>query len=156
MRTCLSAATATPPHRSADGKGPHFWLPFVSNWTGGNSGYVRPAYGDGSFAWYQLPEIKPPEGCKKQQLCNAFKDMVRMRMAWRMTREAAVIAACSHSRLAALSRAGGLPHQVDAAVRLQLPPLQAAVALPDSPQLLATLPATKPGRADLPQRTGLP
>lgn len=99
---CVSAAAAwLGVACSADGKGPHFWLPYVSNWTGGNSGYVRPAYGDGSFSWYTLPEIKPPEGCKKQQLCNAFKDMVRA--AWRAGDQDLLlcarhtVAACTHA-----------------------------------------------------------
>eukprot|EP00879_Flechtneria_rotunda_P031604 GHRR01034541.1.p1 GENE.GHRR01034541.1~~GHRR01034541.1.p1 ORF type:complete len:282 (+),score=46.23 GHRR01034541.1:733-1578(+) len=79
----------------ADGKGIYWYLPFVENWTGGNSGHSRPMYGDGSFSYYLMPEVLAPEGCQKQAACNMFKDMVVYRTQWRLPKGFT----CNHCKL---------------------------------------------------------
>ncbi|WIA21942.1 hypothetical protein OEZ85_004308 [Tetradesmus obliquus] len=68
----------------ADGKGRHWYLPFIANWTGGNAGYVQPAYGDGSFSWYYMPSVRAEQGCKTQRECDQFRDMIVYRTKWRL------------------------------------------------------------------------
>eukprot|EP00878_Enallax_costatus_P029665 GHUV01032205.1.p1 GENE.GHUV01032205.1~~GHUV01032205.1.p1 ORF type:complete len:275 (+),score=48.24 GHUV01032205.1:164-988(+) len=68
----------------ADGKGQYWYLPFLSNWTGGNAGFVQPAYSDGSFSWYRMPEVRYAEGCRKQRLCNQFIGMIVYRTQWKL------------------------------------------------------------------------
>eukprot|EP00775_Hariotina_reticulata_P005826 gene5826-6067_t len=80
-------------HR-ADGKGGHWYLPFLSNWTGGNPGVQLPAYGDGSFSWYRLPSISQEHGCSQWQ-CDQFSNMIVYRTRWRLPAGSA----CRHCKL---------------------------------------------------------
>jgi hypothetical protein len=66
----------------ADGKGMYWYLPFLRKWGGGNAGYDKPLYSDGSFSFYTLPTIDASVGCKSQRLCNMFMKQVVYRTQW--------------------------------------------------------------------------
>jgi hypothetical protein len=49
----ISSVNAIVPNPRVDGKGPYFYIPFLSDWSGGNAGFEAPAYADGSFSYYR-------------------------------------------------------------------------------------------------------
>ncbi|KAF8055385.1 FGT1 [Scenedesmus sp. PABB004] len=68
-----------------DGRGEYWYQPMLASWSGGDPGYVQPAYFDGKGAWYLLPDIVgPAEGCTGQYSCTQFKGFVTFRTSWRL------------------------------------------------------------------------
>lgn len=85
-------------YTKVNGKGVKSWyFPGINHWSGGNWGGEGPRYNDGTFAAYQLPEIRETWGwgCYGQRLCNSFKDMWVYRTKWMLPKGFT----CQHCKL---------------------------------------------------------